>query len=177
MRTRAGLNQTELAKLCQSTQSYISELENGTGKQGPTFTMLKRIARACRADLSIAILGGYRASSQSFHGHRPLHDRVLIRRAPSESESAGGIIIPETAQDAPSEGEVLAVGSGTKSEEGRILPLDVSVGDRVLFGKWSGAEVRIDDEELLIVNESDILGVIEFDLVDDISDERAGKAA
>jgi len=92
---------------------------------------------------------------------RPLHDRVLIRRVEQEEKSAGGIIIPDTAKEKPQEGEVMAVGSGTRSEDGKVHALDVRAGDRVLFGKWSGSEVKIDGEELIIMKESDILGIIE----------------
>ena len=92
---------------------------------------------------------------------RPLHDRVLVRRLDSQSKTAGGIIIPDTAQEKPMEGEVLAVGPGARDEKGEIVALDVKPGDRVLFGKWSGTEVKIDGEELLIMKESDIMGVIE----------------
>ena len=92
---------------------------------------------------------------------RPLHDRVLVRRIEQEEKTSGGIIIPDTAKEKPMEGEIIAVGSGTISEDGKVRPLDVKPGDRVLFGKWSGTEVKIDGEELLIMKESDILGVIE----------------
>ncbi|MEQ8320334.1 MAG: co-chaperone GroES [Rhodospirillales bacterium] len=92
---------------------------------------------------------------------RPLHDRVLVRRLEEEAKTAGGIIIPDTAKEKPMEGEVLATGSGARSEDGKITPLDVKPGDRILFGKWSGTEVKIDGEELLIMKESDILGIIE----------------
>ena len=92
---------------------------------------------------------------------RPLHDRVLLRRVEQESKTAGGIIIPDTAKEKPVEGEVVAVGDGARNEKGDRVALDVKVGDRVLFGKWSGTEVKIDGEELLIVKESDIMGVIE----------------
>ena len=92
---------------------------------------------------------------------KPLHDRVLVRRIESDNRSAGGIIIPDTAKEKPQEGEVLAVGSGVRAEDGKITPLDVQAGDRVLFGKWSGTEVKIDGEELLIMKESDILGIVE----------------
>ena len=92
---------------------------------------------------------------------RPLHDRVVVRRVDSDEKSAGGIIIPDTAQEKPSEGEVVAVGSGARAEDGSITPMDVKARDRVLFGKWSGTEVTIDGEELLIMQESDIMGVIE----------------
>ena len=92
---------------------------------------------------------------------RPLHDRVLVRRIEAEEKTAGGIIIPDSAQEKPSEGQIVAVGSGARSDDGTVTPLDVKAGDRVLFGKWSGTEVKIDGEELLIMKESDILGIIE----------------
>ena len=91
---------------------------------------------------------------------RPLHDRVVVRRVGSDEKTAGGIIIPDTAQEKPSEGEVVAVGPGARAEDGSLTPMDVKAGDRVLFGKWSGTEVTIDGEELLIMKESDIMGVI-----------------
>ncbi len=94
-------------------------------------------------------------------GFRPLHDRVLIRRIEAEERTPAGIIIPDTAKEKPVEGEVLAVGAGARDEAGRVMPLDVKAGDRVLFGKWSGTEVIIDGEERLIMKESDILGIIE----------------
>ena len=92
---------------------------------------------------------------------RPLHDRVVVRRLEEGEKTAGGIIIPDTAKEKPSEGEVLAVGPGARDENGKVTPLDVKAGDRIIFGKWSGTEVRIDGEELLIMKESDIMGVIE----------------
>ena len=91
---------------------------------------------------------------------RPLHDRVLVRRIEAEEKTAGGIIIPDSAKEKPSEGEIVAVGSGTKAEDGKVTPLDVKPGDRVLFGKWSGTEVKLDGEDLLIMKESDIMGII-----------------
>jgi chaperonin GroES len=91
---------------------------------------------------------------------RPLHDRVVVRRIDADQKTAGGIIIPDTAKEKPMEGEVLAVGPGARNEKGEIVALDVKAGDRVLFGKWSGTEVKIDGEDLLIMKESDILGVI-----------------
>ncbi|MDE1468499.1 co-chaperone GroES [Aurantiacibacter sp. D1-12] len=91
---------------------------------------------------------------------RPLHDRVLVRRIEAEEKTAGGIIIPDSAQEKPSEGEVVAVGNGSKADDGTVTPLDVKAGDRVLFGKWGGTEVKIDGEDLLIMKESDIMGVI-----------------
>ena len=92
---------------------------------------------------------------------RPLHDRVLVRRVDGDEKTAGGIIIPDTAQEKPQEGEIIAVGNGVVNDKGEVTPLDVKAGDRILFGKWSGTEVKIDGEELLIMKESDILGVIE----------------
>jgi len=92
---------------------------------------------------------------------RPLHDRVLVKRVQQDEKTAGGIIIPDTAQEKPMEGEILAVGSGTRQEDGTVVPLDVKAGDRVLFGKWSGTEVKIDGEELLIMKETDLLGIVE----------------
>ena len=91
---------------------------------------------------------------------RPLHDRVLVRRSEAEEKTAGGIIIPDSAKEKPSEGEIVSVGSGARAEDGTITPLDVKAGDRVLFGKWSGTEVKLDGEDLLIMKESDIMGVI-----------------
>ena len=96
---------------------------------------------------------------------RPLHDRVLIRRIEQNEKTAGGIIIPDTAKEKPMEGEVIAVGPGARDESGKLVPLDVKKGDRVLFGKWSGTEVRIDGEELMIMKESDIMGIIEHQQV------------
>ena len=92
---------------------------------------------------------------------RPLHDRVLVRRITADEKTAGGIIIPDTAKEKPQEGEVLAVGAGTVNEQGQVRPLDVKAGDRILFGKWSGTEVKIDGEELLIMKESDVMGIVE----------------
>jgi chaperonin GroES len=100
---------------------------------------------------------------------RPLHDRVVVRRLESEEKTKGGIIIPDSAKEKPQEGEVVAVGSGARDESGKLVPLDVKVGDRVLFGKWSGTEVKIDGQDLLIMKESDIMGVVE--------DKASGKKA
>lgn len=102
---------------------------------------------------------------------KPLHDRVLVRRVESDTRTKGGIIIPDTAKEKPQEGEVIAVGAGARDEAGKLIALDVKPGDRVLFGKWSGTEVKIDGEDLLIMKESDILGVIE------VAAELARKAA
>jgi chaperonin GroES len=92
---------------------------------------------------------------------RPLHDRVVVRRIEGEQKTAGGIIIPDTAKEKPQEGEIIAVGPGGRDENGKLIPIDLKVGDRILFGKWSGTEVKIDGEELLIMKESDVMGVIE----------------
>ena len=92
---------------------------------------------------------------------RPLHDRVVVRRLEADEKTAGGIIIPDTAKEKPMEGEVIAVGPGARDEAGKLVPLDVKDGDRILFGKWSGTEVKLDGEELLIMKESDIMGIIE----------------
>ncbi|MBA3446335.1 MAG: co-chaperone GroES [Pseudaminobacter sp.] len=91
---------------------------------------------------------------------RPLHDRVVVRRVESEAKTAGGIIIPDTAKEKPQEGEIIAVGSGARDEAGKIIALDVKAGDRILFGKWSGTEVKLNGEDLLIMKESDIMGII-----------------
>jgi len=91
---------------------------------------------------------------------RPLHDRVLVRRVEQEAKTAGGILIPDTAQEKPMEGEVIAVGPGARGEDGKVHPLDVKAGDRVLFGKWSGTEIRLDGEELMIMKESDVMGIV-----------------
>jgi chaperonin GroES len=94
-------------------------------------------------------------------GFRPLHDRVLVKRIEAEEKTPGGIIIPDTAKEKPVEGEIIAVGAGARDESGKVQPLDVKVGDRILFGKWAGTEVLIDGEDRLIMKESDVLGVIE----------------
>ena len=92
---------------------------------------------------------------------RPLHDRVLVKRLEGEAKTKGGIIIPDTAQEKPSEGKVIAVGPGARDEAGKLVPLDVKKGDRILFGKWSGTEVKVDGDELLIMKESDVMGIIQ----------------
>tara|TARA_R110002020_G_scaffold34066_30_gene103912 strand:+ start:10288 stop:10623 length:336 start_codon:yes stop_codon:yes gene_type:complete len=94
---------------------------------------------------------------------RPLHDRILVRRIESDDRTKGGIIIPDTAKEKPQEGEVIATGPGARNEQGEIVALDVKVGDRVLFGKWSGTEIRLDGEDLLIMKESDVMGVLQAD--------------
>ncbi|MCF6343595.1 MAG: co-chaperone GroES [Devosiaceae bacterium] len=94
-------------------------------------------------------------------GFRPLHDRVVVRRVDSEEKTTGGIIIPDTVQEKPSEGVIVSVGPGARDDSGKVVALDVKAGDRVLFGKWSGTEIKIDNDELLIMKESDIMGIIE----------------
>src|SRR5579872_4541486 len=107
-----------------------------------------------------AFIGGHQVS-QNFMKFRPLHDRVVIRRLNAEEKTVGGIIIPDTAQEKPMEGEVIAAGPGARNEQGQIVALEVKAGDLILFGKWSGTEVKLDGEELLIMKESDIMGIIE----------------
>ena len=92
---------------------------------------------------------------------RPLHDRIVVKRVDAEEKTKGGIIIPDTAKEKPQEGEVIAVGPGARDESGKLIPLDVKVGDRILFGKWSGTDIKLDGEELLIMKESDVMGVVE----------------
>lgn len=101
---------------------------------------------------------------------RPLHDRIVIKRFEADAKSAGGIIIPDTVKEKPQQGEVLAVGSGGRDESGKLIPIDVKIGDRVLFGKWSGTEVRIDDDDYLIMKESDVMGAL-------VASEASKKAA
>jgi chaperonin GroES len=107
-------------------------------------------------------LRAFRAKPEeaSMKKFRPLHDRVVVKRIEADNKTKSGIIIPDTAQEKPSEGEVIAVGTGGRDEAGKLIPIDVKVGDRILFGKWSGTEVKIDGEELLIMKESDIMGII-----------------
>jgi chaperonin GroES len=102
-------------------------------------------------------------SEEVFMKFRPLHDRVLIRRVESEEKTSGGIIIPDTAKEKPMEGEVVAAGPGARGDDGKLQPMDLKAGDRVLFGKWSGTEVKLDNEELIIMKESDVMGIIEHD--------------
>jgi chaperonin GroES len=103
----------------------------------------------------------FRSARRSEMGFRPLHDRVLVRRVEAEEKTAGGIIIPDTAKEKPMEGEIVSVGPGARGEDGKIQPLDVKAGDRVLFGKWSGTEVKLDGEDLIIMKESDIMGIMD----------------
>src|SRR3984957_15829535 len=125
--------------------------------------------RECQPCRPVPQLQGRSHGAEDQHPHsgairmkfRPLHDRVVVRRLTAEEKTAGGIIIPDTAKEKPMEGEVVAVGPGARNEQGAIVALDVKAGDRILFGKWSGTEVKIDGEELLIMKESDIMGVIE----------------
>jgi chaperonin GroES len=111
--------------------------------------------------IPIATASLQRETSMSKHQLRPLHDRVVVKRLDAEEKTKGGIIIPDTAKEKPSQGEVTAVGPGGRDESGKLIPIDIKEGDRVLFGKWSGTEVKIDGEELLIMKESDIMGIID----------------
>ena len=107
--------------------------------------------------------GQFNLKKQKGHfimGFRPLHDRVLVRRIEADEKTTGGIIIPDTAKEKPQEGEVISVGTGARADDGKVTPLDVKAGDKILFGKWSGTEVKIDGEDLIIMKESDILGVV-----------------
>jgi chaperonin GroES len=113
------------------------------------------------ATASLTALVTFSMSWEDAMKFRPLHDRVVVKRIDAEEKSAGGIIIPDTAKEKPSQGEVIAVGPGGRDESGKLIPIDVKVGDRVLFGKWSGTEVKIDGQELLIMKESDITGIID----------------
>ena len=120
-----------------------------------------RVLALRRAPWSVATRVDLRTSRKGIvMGFRPLHDRVLVRRLEGDEKSAGGIIIPDTAKEKPQEGEVIAAGPGGRDEQGSLVPLDVKEGDRVLFGKWSGTEVKIDGEDMLIMKESDIFGII-----------------
>jgi chaperonin GroES len=137
----------DLAVSCRECQrpifsSHLKPEPNARGHLGPT--------------LASQVKSG--AKPMKF---RPLHDRVVIRRIEGEEKTKGGIIIPDTAKEKPQEGEVIAVGPGGRDDSGKLVPLDVKAGDRILFGKWSGTEVKIDGEELLIMKESDVMGVIE----------------
>jgi chaperonin GroES len=103
----------------------------------------------------------FSSGTEGYVKFRPLQDRVLVRRIEQEEKTSGGIIIPETAKEKPMEGEIMAVGPGTRGDDGKLHPLDVKAGDRVLFGKWSGTEIKIDNEELVVMKESDIMGIVE----------------
>jgi chaperonin GroES len=127
---------------------------------------MSRLERAAKArpwsrSANAENLKFYQKLKEDIMKFRPLHDRVVVKRIDAEEKTAGGIIIPDTAKEKPSQGEVIAVGPGGRDEAGKLIPIDIKVGDRVLFGKWSGTEVKIDGEELLIMKESDIMGVIE----------------
>ena len=127
---------------------------------GPARSRMERVAETGRRTVSFDGTVGPR--SEGIHmKFKPLHDRVLIRRVEEEEKTGGGIIIPDTAKEKPMQGMVMAAGPGLRDETGRIQPLDVSKGDRVLFGKWSGTDIKIEEEELVIVKESDIMGIVE----------------
>jgi len=117
------------------------------------------LARYCRSGVEeLKSLFVLKENDMTF---RPLHDRILVRRIEAQEKTAGGIIIPDTAKEKPQEGEVIAVGPGARDESGKLTPLDVKVGDRILFGKWSGTEIKLNSEDLLVMKESDVMGVIE----------------
>jgi chaperonin GroES len=122
---------------------------------------IRDIPRICIAFLAKGGLVQTRNLGKIFMKFRPLHDRVLVRRVEQEAKTTGGIIIPDTAQEKPMEGDVIAVGPGARGEDGKVHPLDVKAGDRVLFGKWSGTEIKIDGEELMIMKEADVMGIVE----------------
>src|SRR5208337_662835 len=128
---------------------------------GASSGYLRRLKPEPSARASRLVAGIVGQPGAKFMKFRPLHDRVVIRRIEGEDKTKGGIIIPDTAKEKPQEGEVIAVGPGARDESGKLVPLDVKAGDRVLFGKWSGTEVKIDGEDLLIMKESDVMGVIE----------------
>jgi chaperonin GroES len=121
----------------------------------------RHLTRLAAADLMVGRAGlFFEEKSMTF---RPLHDRILVRRVEAEEKTAGGIIIPDTVKEKPQEGEVVAAGPGARDDSGQLQPLDVKPGDRILFGKWSGTEIRLDGEELLIMKESDVMGIIEME--------------
>jgi chaperonin GroES len=125
----------------------------------PIWTPLALPEIECQPFESAPRVGNFK--EETFMKFRPLHDRVVVRRLEGEEKTKGGIIIPDTAKEKPQEGEIIAAGPGARDESGKLVPLDVKAGDKILFGKWSGTEVKIDGEELLIMKESDIMGVIE----------------
>jgi chaperonin GroES len=127
------------------------------GKKAATHLAARCWWRGCQC-LKAKIVQYFRRTTMKF---RPLHDRVVVKRIDAEEKTAGGIIIPDTAKEKPSQGEIIAVGPGGRDESGKLIPIDLKVGDTVLFGKWSGTEVKIDGQDLLIMKESDIMGVIE----------------
>jgi chaperonin GroES len=174
MREASGLTQAALAVRLGTSQAHLSMLERGVGRHGPTFLMLHKIAQACRQELQISVRPtaqpemhapdprpvAYAAPSRGTR-FRPLHDRIVVRPLVRESHTVGGIIIPDTAQEKPIEGEVVAVGPGKRNENGEVVPNTVEAGERILFGKWSGTDVKINGEVFLIMKEADIMGVVE----------------
>jgi chaperonin GroES len=138
---------SRLAAFCAAT--YVARKRSGSGVCGA----------ACFADILVKS-----ASKEDIMKFRPLHDRVVVKRIDAEEKTAGGIIIPDTAKEKPSQGEVVSVGPGGRDESGKLIPIDVKVGDRVLFGKWSGTEVKIDGVDYLIMKESDIMGVLDAEV-------------
>ncbi len=166
----------DLRESAGTSQAHLSMLERGVGRYGPTYLMLRKIATACGARLQVsaspaeapasvvrpARAPDTRPAAMSF---RPLHDRLLVRRVGAEDRSAGGIIIPEGVREKPVQGEVLAAGPGVRNEMGQLVPLDARAGDRILFARYAGSEVRLNNEDFLILRESDILAVVESDRV------------
>lgn len=172
MREASGLTQADLAVRVGTSQAHLSMLERGVGRHGPTFLMLRKIAEACGQELQFSLrstserlLPAPRPATYAVTPRgmrfRPLHDRIVVRRLNPEFRTAGGIIIPDPAREKPIEGEVLAVGPGSRNEQGELVPIAIAPGERILFGKWSGTEVKIDGEELLIMKEADIMGVVD----------------
>ena len=155
-----------LALLNTECQNFSSDpLKPENSKTSSIYARcLKRVAaprtgRYCRSGVEeLKNLFVLKENDMTF---RPLHDRILVRRIEAEEKTAGGIIIPDTAKEKPQEGEVIAVGPGARDESGKLTPLDVKIGDRILFGKWSGTEIKLNGEDLLILKESDVMGVIE----------------
>ena len=172
MRGASGLTQVALAARVGTSQAHLSMLERGVGRHGPTFLMLRKIAQACGQELRFSVSPSSERPAPAprpttyaatFRGirFRPLHDRIIVRRVDPAFRTAAGIIIPDTAQEKPVEGEVLAVGPGYRTEQGELVPIAIAAGEHILFGKWSGTEVTINGEELLIMKEADIIGVVD----------------
>jgi chaperonin GroES len=174
MREASGLTQAALAVRLGTSQAHLSMLERGVGRHGPTFLMLHKIAQACRQELQISLrpIAGHNldapdaqppasAAQSRDTRFRPLHDRILVRPLLRDSVTAAGLLIPDTAREKPIEGEVIAVGPGKRNETGGVTPNTIVTGERILFGKWSGMDVKINGEDLLIMKEADIMGVVE----------------
>ncbi len=149
---------------CQNFYSDLLKLENSKTSSIMCATPEKGRGAPHRPDIAGPVwrnLENLFVLKENDMTFRPLHDRILVRRIEAEEKTAGGIIIPDTAKEKPQEGEVIAVGPGARDESGKLTPLDVKIGDRILFGKWSGTEIKLNGEDLLIMRESDVMGVIE----------------